>query len=1075
MSFVPAVRLVAVAALVAGLGGLGVEPAQADWPVSRHDPARSGATSGQSNLRNPAPYWRYYLGGSIGPTVAEPITVGGLPAQAYVTGGRLSVTRADGTPVWAGPNLALTALVGTGDLDGDGTLELVTQSIDQVFVFAAQDGALRWAEPSGEMGTINGVRLGDVDGNGLLEIFIQECTCCEVRSNETGVAYSFAAGFGNPRRVWRLPYAYCSGYRAMLVDDFTGDGAPDVSLANNDDIKLLDGATAQIIAASPDLGQWAAIAHCEPADIVAGGGKELVCALSSSLALPGQGHRVFALGYRTSPARLDVLWSTDIGDRDTEFVLGAGWIHDLDGDGRLEITASGTRTDGKLVTAILDAATGETLDTIAEMGHVGLIPVSPGLRIYLTAADQQLVGWRFDRAASPRLTLAWRIRDRRIVVRREATLAAAREQFLRMLLADVDGDGDLELFTVDTKQPNRMPVYAVSADEAVELTSWTGAAGAQIQAGWLGSDGRVLISTTDGRLTTLAPDLATTVGSVRAGGYYDAGGGKHLPFAPVAGQLVGSAAAEVVVPDSRRFVVALSPQGATNAAPPTPLWSIDAASAPAIVPGIGLGGPGVVVRRVESTVVPPVNTLVVLDLSGHVRWQAPIGPVAFNDALPGNFDGDGVPDLVVQWGFASDNALHTTAYAGVDGRVLWTHTANDGIVRFPSGAAVVDWNADGTDDVVFHHYATRVLDGADGRPLVESARTPNWYFMPTLVDVTGDGAPEVALHGGQQPIRVLDRTLTNRWVSPDDDRPQPYAAAARCGDLPVLVSTSRQHPARLKVTDLAGAQAGQAALLVLAGGRVFPTEAEAAAAGARLGQLTSASVHADLTGLGHPTVVVGSTDGWLYGVDPCARTKDFAVAFPAPVGAVAMADTDGDDRDELIVSVADGFLYGLAHAPIAGPGEVRDVEPDSSSSVDVDEVLTRFRLAAAWDAVPGATGYEVAVARAEGGYVTSPAWRPVAGTRVTLEGLALRDNERYVIAVRALSAAGTSPDILSDGVRVHFIPIGPTPDAGLDGGAIEPPAPSGGCCETGGSPSPQAALSLIVLSLALICRRRLGR
>ena len=1070
MSRVPAVRLMAAATVLAlALGGAG--RAVADWPVSRHDPARTGAATGHSDLRTPAAYWRYYLGGTIGPAVAEPITVAGGPGQAYVTGGRLSVTRADGNPVWASPNLALTALVGTGDLDGDGALELVAQSNDQVFVFAAQGGALRWAEPRGEMGTIGAVRIGDVDGDARPEIFIQECMCCEVISGETGVAYSFAAGFANPRRVWRLPYAYCAGSRAMTIDDFTGDGQPDVALSNNDDIKILSGTTAQVVAASPDLGQWAAIAHCEPADIVPGGGKEMVCALSSPLALPGQGHRVFALGYRRNPDRLDVLWSTDIGDVDTEFVLGTGWIQDLDGDGTLEIAASGTRADGKLVTAILDAATGAVLATLPELGHVGSIPVSPTLRLYLTAGDQELVGWRFDRAATPRLTEAWRIRDRRIVARRESALAPAREQYLRLMLADVDGDADLELFTIDTKQPNRMPVYALSANAAVELRDWTASAGSQIQAAWVGADGRLLISSTDGRLTTLAPDMQSTVGSVRAGGYYDAGGGKHLPNAPVAGQLVGSAAAEVVVPDSRKIVVAFSPQGATNAAPPTPLWSIDSASAPAIVAGIGLGGPGVAVRRVDTMVVPPISTLSVLDLTGHARWTVPIGPTVFNDALPGNFDGDAVPDLVVQWGLTSNTALHTSAFAGSDGHVLWTHVADNGIVRFPSGAAVIDWNGDGRDDVVFHHYATRVLDGRTGLPLVEGALTPTWYFMPTLVDVTGDGQPEIALHGGQQPIRVLDRDLTDRWVSPDDDRPQPYAAAARCGTLPVLASTSKQNPARLKVTDLAGPQAGQAAIVILAGGKVFASEAAAVAAGERLGQLTSVNVHADLTGLGHPTAVIGSSDGWLYGIDLCARTKDFAVAFPAPVGAVAMADVDGDDKDEIMVSVADGFLYGLANAPVAGPAAVRDVEPGSASTFDVDEVETRDTLAAAWDAVPGATGYEIAVARADGGYVSSPPWQAASGTSATVTGLTLVDGARYVIAVRARVAAGPSPDILSDGVRVHLLPPLPGADAGPDAGSVTTPSP-GGCCGAGGSPVGAAALALLVGGLIVVRRRR---
>lgn len=1074
MRAVVAARLLSAAAALALAVVARPGRAHADWPVARHDPARTGASPGHGNLRNPAPYWRYYLGGAIGPGLAEPIAAVGGAGEAFVTGGRLTVTLADGTPRWSSPNLALTAFVGTGDLDGDGELELVTQSIDQVFVFAARDGALRWAEPAGEMGTINGVRLGDVDGDGLLEVFIQECMCCEVRSGETGVAYSFARGFANPQRVWRLPYAYCSGYRAMLVDDFTGDGVPDVSLSNNDDIKLLDGATAQVRAASPDLGQWAAIAHCEPADIVAGGGKELVCALSSSLAIPGQGHRIFALGYRANPARLDVLWSTDIGDVDTEFVLGAGWIQDLDGDGLLEVAASGTRTDGKFITAILDAATGETLATIPEQAHVGLVPVDATLRLYLTSVDGGLVAWRFDRAATPRLEQAWRLRERRIVPRRMPALAAAVEQYLRILYADVDGDGKNELFTVDVKQPNRMPVYTVTATTATELRDWTAARASTIQAGWIGSDGRILISSTDGRLTSFTSDLQFVLGSVRAGGYYDAGGRQHLPSAAVAGQLVGSAAAEVVVPDSRRVVVALSPQGATNAAPPTPLWDIDNAQAPAIVPGIGLGGPGVIVRRTDTLVVPPVQTVAALDLTGHPRWTATVGPLAFNDALPGNFDGDAIPDVVIQWGVGSDNALRTTAFAGSDGHVLWNHVADNGIVRFPSGAAVTDWNADGTDDVVFHHYATYVLDGRTGAALAQSALTPSWYFMPTVLDVGGDPAPELVLHGGQQPIRLLAHDLTEQWVSPDDDRPQPYAAAARCGTLPVLVSTSRQYPARVKVTDLAGPQLGQASLVVLAGGKVYASEEAAVAAGERLGQLTSVHIHDDLTGRGHPTAVVGSTDGWLYGLDVCARTKDFAVAFPAPVGAAAMADVDGDGNDELMVSVADGFLYGLANAPVAGPAQVRDVEPGGATTVDIDEVTTRDTLAATWDAVPGATGYEVAVARAEGGYVTaSPAWRTVTGTSATITGLALEDGQRYVVAVRARVAAGASPDILSDGVLVHLLPPLDL-DAGVDAdGGITPPPAGDGCCSTG-TPAP-GPLALSLLSLAILLRPRRRR
>src|SRR5205085_8889854 len=127
-----------------------------------------------------------------------------------------------------------------------------------------------------------------------------------------GVAYSFGADITTPTRLWQLPSSACGGSRAMLSDDIDGDGRPDVVLSTHDDIRILDGTTGQLKGATADLGDWISMAHCEPAEIEPGGGKELICAFGTSLAPTGNGHRVFALGWKTSPARLDVLWSTNV-------------------------------------------------------------------------------------------------------------------------------------------------------------------------------------------------------------------------------------------------------------------------------------------------------------------------------------------------------------------------------------------------------------------------------------------------------------------------------------------------------------------------------------------------------------------------------------------------------------------------------------------------------------------------------------------------------------------------------------------------------------------------------------------
>src|SRR5690606_21448917 len=125
-----------------------------------------------------------------------------------------------GDLVWESPNLEIEVIVGLVDLDGVGGPELVVRSSRQVFVLSPTTGALLWAEPIGEMGTIGAVRVSDLDGDGLDDILIEECGCCSVGSGHGGFAYSFAGprGLGDPTLLWKLPTIGCGGGRpAALV------------------------------------------------------------------------------------------------------------------------------------------------------------------------------------------------------------------------------------------------------------------------------------------------------------------------------------------------------------------------------------------------------------------------------------------------------------------------------------------------------------------------------------------------------------------------------------------------------------------------------------------------------------------------------------------------------------------------------------------------------------------------------------------------------------------------------------------------------------------------------------------
>lgn len=1052
-------RLVVLAIMVSA------SVAHADWPVARHDMQRTGAVTGTSNLRTPATYWRQYLGGALGPALVQPLGASG--DVAYIGGGRLRALSAQGVPRWQSDNLELTSLVGVGDLDGDGADELIARSSDRAFVFDPGDGALRWAEPVGEMGTLADVRLADVDGRPGRELVVQECSCCQLRSTTPGAVWTFGDGWAGARRLWILPSSTCGGARQMQFADITGDGTLEFVLATLPTVQLRNGADGVLIATTADLGDWITMSWCEPHDVLPGGGAELVCWLGSTNRAAGTGHRVFVLQYRAAPARLDVAWSTDVGDLDAEMEMGSDRVVDLDHDGALEVIATGTQASGAPVTVILDATTGAHLASLPGQQHVAALAPTTTDAVLITVASQQLIGWRFDRAASPRTTLAWRLKDRRILPTREPTLAGVRPLPSRPVLFDANGDGTLDLATVDTKRPNELAIYDVRNPADTPLRAWRAGVDAEVIAGWLDGD-RLVLSTTDGSLATVGVPALDPRGAFRAGQYYDEGSWLDLPQALVSAQLTGDAAAELVVSDSRRTLLALDATSATNADPPRRLWELRAAFAPTIVADLG-GAPGVMCRRRDTGTVPPTESIARLDSTGAVRWEQSIGGDGWNDLMIGQFDGDGIPDVAVQWTLTSDADVRTTALAGSDGRALWTQTVNPGPAKFPSGLAVADWDGNGRDDLVYHHYQTRIYDGATGAQLATGAAGSSTYLMPSVVNLDADPDPELVLAGGFAAARSVDHDLTTLlWASTTGERPYPYAAIARCGGKPTAVLTSLE-AGIVRVIDPAGP--GEQRAFTLAGGQLFATPADAAAAGAKRGQLASPMVHSNLTGQGRPSAVVGSADGWLYAVDPCAGTLDFAVPFGAPVGAVASADTDGDGNDELLVSVADGYLYGLKDAPLRGPGIVRDLDPATASGDDVDEVTTRDTLSASWDPVPGATGYEVAIAKADGGYVFYPPWQPVDATSYTRTGLALEDGVQYVFAVRAVSAAGRSPDILSDGVLVHRLGP-PATDAGVD----QPDAGTvttqpGGCCSTGGAPVPAVALGGLV-ALVLGRRRR---
>ncbi len=356
---------------------------------------------------------------------------------------------------------------------------------------------------------------------------------------------------------------------------------------------------------------------------------------------------------------------------------------------------------------------------------------------------------------------------------------------------------------------------------------------------------------------------------VRVGGYYGSGAAHELYNAPRVFALGSGAAQSVVVDDSRSALLRIDAASASWAVAPTLAWAVTQTYGATIVPGLDGSSPAMACLAVTQPVTsPPQYRVRIVNPDGTLGWDKVLAGVPLTDLDTGNFNGDAVPDLTLQVGSNTDANASTTAFSGADGSVLWAtppvYPGGGGI--YYSNVSVGRFGSSTVDDVYYQGTGTFVISGTDGSQLAVGG-TQNVYSMPMLVDTTGAGADQVVLNAGYWPVTLYSADLqTALWTSADDDRPYPYGAIAQCPgtpSAPVLVEGALANPARLKLTPLSGASLGSFTTVVLAGGQLYANEAAATAAGAFLGQLTAANVHSNLTGNGHPTAVMGSSEGCL--------------------------------------------------------------------------------------------------------------------------------------------------------------------------------------------------------------------
>ncbi|MSP60900.1 MAG: hypothetical protein EXR72_11255 [Myxococcales bacterium] len=1106
-------------ALVAvSLALLGGGTAAADWPMFGHDPGRTALATGTSQISKPVTRWRRYLGGTIGPggLRAFDLDHDGSSELLIVTGGRVVARHENDSKVWESPLIEAAELVDVRDFDGDGQIDLLVRSIDRVFLLAGRSGAIEWESFDWNgarypLGTIGAVRVADLDGDGFPDIYVPAGFCGSGGNDDDrgSVAFTFRGGgatLAKPRRLFETrattPEVRC-GFFDILAD-LDGDGRIDLVSFGRSRVHVFSTVDGSLKFSSDELGAFPwQVPVADVADLDGDGRNEIVLFLDNPASPGVHGRRVIVAGWKSVAGKLVFAkwWEHAAGDPAVDrHGFADDSLADVDGDGKLEITTSFySATTKRWSLVVYDARTGiEELRREGAGELVGLIrlgagtaspPGSPGME-NIGILTSGVAGLTAFTIVDGSLNQLWTFAHTRAVLLPDPGIALLRSSADRVLIADACGSSVPELILLELDAAERPATLAAyQTGQNVGGARCRGAYDVRPDGETLlalfSLDGgaRLAAARSSGFLTTLArrdglvPENLDTGAfpdrGVKLGGFYSGPIGRgRIPIAPSLGGEIGT---PVIVPDSRGFLHALDVNAATLVTAARVLWALPDVTQPSAIDVLGGPTPEIVGWR--------GNALTVLDAAtGQEVRRFQVAPaesrlhVPHFDVLGADLTGDGRSDLIYQVINFVANVTETRALNAQTGAPAWAKGLDFPPACGTDSTSLADLDGDGVLDVVSGACSGLVaLNGRTGNVLPGHLVNANFAYLAIAADTDGDGKPELLSSGQLGTPHAFRTDFTPLWTNTDLGTPASlfhFAAVARCGAKLHYAGTEERQP-RLFVLDAVtgktlNGSAGSPGV-VLAEGAVFATAAAARAAGKRPGRLGNVTATQSLRAPGTPAFLVGSTDGWLYTIDACTGALIWTLDLHAAVGQPILADVRGSGQDQIVVTAADGYAYGIDQEVFPAPAWARDVDPVHGRPDEQVEIIeTSDALYLAWAAVPGALRYECAVMTASGTVITNPEFVDCGtGTHATIGGLPLRAGGAYQQAVRAIGPAGASIETLTRGVRVKGIQ-----DPG--GEQINPPLSDHGCdCTVGGPPSrmPWAALALLALA-AWGARRR---
>jgi outer membrane protein assembly factor BamB len=308
-------------------------------------------------------------------------------------------------------------------------------------------------------------------------------------------------------------------------------------------------------------------------------------------------------------------------------------------------------------------------------------------------------------------------------------------------LADIDGDGKLEVLVGTANFANTGGIYAIESDGTLKWKYNSGDYGTYAspaiedidsdglkEIAFVSYAGKIIVLEHDGTLKWMLNKGSAGTKSAIA----DVDGDGDL-------EVIAGAASKIYLLNADNSEV----------------WNkgFIIGTEPAVADVDGDGGLEIVFAALGT------NTIVALNADGNTQWTSPATTQDFQISLSitNDLNGDGKPDIAVG---CRDKYVY--AYSGANGAKLWSYLT----VGRVFGIAVADMNGDGTDDVVAT--ATKgdgvesyvyVLKGQDGSLIwshnIVGKNAYSTEGTPSIADINEDGVLDVAVGSTQGKIYAL--------------------------------------------------------------------------------------------------------------------------------------------------------------------------------------------------------------------------------------------------------------------------------------------------------------------------------